>query len=137
MTLFWTLFLIASVVAEALTTALVAIWFIPGSLLAMIFSALHFPLWTQLLAFFVSALGIIVRVAFAKTIFKKKVEPTNADSLIGKKAVVIENIDNINATGAVKIGGAVWTARSESGSEIPAQTVVEIVSIEGVKLICK
>ena len=67
MTLFWTLFLIVSVLAEALTTALVAIWFIPGALLAVIFSALHFPLWTQLLAFFVSALGIIFRVAETNT----------------------------------------------------------------------
>lgn len=137
MTLFWTLFLIVSVLAEALTTALVAIWFIPGALLAVIFSALHFPLWTQLLAFFVSALGIIFRVIFAKKLFKSKIVPTNADSLIGKKAVVTEDIDNIAGKGAVKVGSSVWTARSLSGQQVPAGSVVEIVSIEGVKLICK
>ncbi len=137
MTLFWTLLLVAAVVAEALTTALVAIWFIPGALLAIIFSALHFPLWTQLLAFFVSGLGILFRVAFREKLFKTTVVPTNADSLIGKKAVVIENIDNINAKGAVRVGASVWTARSATGAPIPVDTVVEIVSIEGVKLICK
>ncbi len=137
MTLFWTGVLVAAVVAEAFTTALVAIWFIPGALLAIIFSALHFPLWAQLLAFFVSALGIIFRVVFNEKLFKPTVVPTNADSLIGKTAVVIEDIDNIAAKGAVKVGAAVWSARSENGEPIPADTVVEVVSIEGVKLICK
>ncbi len=137
MTLFWTVLLVAAVIAEALTTALIAVWFMPGALLAIIFSALHFPVWTQLLAFFVSALGIIFRVIFHDKLFKSKVVPTNADSLIGKKAIVIEDIDNIAAKGAVKIGGSVWSARSASGEPIPADTVIEIVSIEGVKLICK
>ena len=137
MTLFWTLVLVAAVVAEAMTTALVAIWFIPGSLLAIIFSALHFPLWTQLLAFFVSALGIIFRVIFSDKLFRSKVIPTNADSLIGKSAVVVEDIDNIKAKGSVKVGSAVWSARSENGFPIAADTIVEIVAIEGVKLICK
>ena len=137
MTLFWTLVLVAAVAVEAFTTALVAVWFIPGAALAILFSALHFPLWTQIFAFFLSALGILFRVAFHEKFFKAKVVPTNADSLIGQKAIVIEDIDNVAAKGAVKVGSAVWTARSESGDPIAVDTVVEIVAIEGVKLICK
>ena len=137
MTLVWTIVLVLAVIAESMTTALVAVWFIPGAVLAIVFSALKFPLWTQLLAFFLSGLGMLFRVAFREKLFKTKIVPTNADSLIGKKAVVIEDIDNIASKGAAKVGAAVWSARSEDGEAIEKDAVVEIVAIEGVKLICK
>ena len=138
MTVFWTALLVLAVIAEASTTALIAVWFIPGALLALIFSALNFPLWTQMLAFFLSGLGILFRVAFREKLFKQKnIVATNADAVIGKKAVVTDRIDNISSQGAVKVGPSVWTARSVDGSVIEEGTVVEVVAIEGVKLICK
>lgn len=137
MTLFWTVLLVLSVVVETFTTSLVAVWFIPGEILAIIFAAVKFPLWTQILAFCISGLGILFRVALREKLFKTKVVLTNSDALIGKRAVVIEEICNVEARGAAKVGAAVWTARSADGGVIPAESVVEIVAIEGVKLICK
>ena len=137
MEIIWTVVLILSVILEALTTSLIAIWFVPGAILALVFAALNFSLWTQLLAFFVSGLGILLRVAFREKLFKNNVVATNADSLIGKNGVVIEAIDNIKGVGAVKINGAVWSARIENGNNAELGAVVEVVSIEGVKLICK
>lgn len=66
-----------------------------------------------------------------------KAEKTNVDSLIGKKAKVLEDIDNLNAKGQVSIDGMEWTARSEDGSEIKKDALVEVVAIEGVKAIVK
>ena len=66
-----------------------------------------------------------------------KAEKTNVDSLIGKKARVLEDIDNLNAKGQVYIDGMEWTARSEDGSEIKKDALVEVVAIEGVKAIVK
>ena len=83
MTIIWTIVLVLAVIAESMTTALVAVWFIPGAVLAIVFSALNFPLWAQLLAFFLSGLGMLFRVAFREKLFKTKIVPTNADSLIG------------------------------------------------------
>ena len=138
MTVFWTALLVLAVIAEASTTALIAVWFIPGALLALVFSALNFPLWTQMLAFFLSGLGILFRVAFREKLFKQKnIVATNADAVIGKKAVVTDRIDNISSQGAVKVGPSVWTARSADGNVIEEGTIVEVVAIEGVKLICK
>ena len=137
MEIIWTVVLVLSVVLEALTTSLIAIWFVPGAILALVFAALNFPLWTQLLAFFVSGLGILLRVAFREKLFKNNVVATNVDSLIGKNGVVTEAIDNIKGVGAVKINGAVWSARIENGNNAELGAVVEVVSIEGVKLICK
>ena len=61
---------------------------------------------------------------------------TNADSLIGKEAVVTEKIDNLKSTGAVQVNGQVWTARSVNPEHsIEKDEIVMVRAIEGVKLI--
>ena len=76
---------------------------------------------------------------FTRPLVKKYVnsrsQPTNADMVIGKEALVTEDIDNVEATGAVSVGGKVWTARSDTGVSIKSGTVVNVLRIEGVKLI--
>lgn len=56
---------------------------------------------------------------------------SNVDSMIGKVAVVIQDITPME-TGQIKVYGDIWTAVSEQ--EIPAGKQVVIRSIEGVKL---
>ena len=51
--------------------------------------------------------------------------------------MVIQTIDNLKATGQVKIDGNVWTARSVDDSVIPTGETVEVLQISGVKLIVK
>ena len=68
----------------------------------------------------------------------KGVEKTNAESLLGKRAVVIQPVNNLAQTGQVRINDIEWTARTaDDAEEIPAGTVVEIEEIRGVKLIVK
>ena len=56
----------------------------------------------------------------------------------GKQALVEEDIDNAAAKGVVKINGQLWTARMESPYDKPVKgDWVEIVRVEGSKLICK
>ena len=62
---------------------------------------------------------------------------TNADSLIGKTAVVKQKIDNLNAQGQVSVEGQEWTARSVEDKVIPENALVEIMEINGVKLMVK
>lgn len=79
---------------------------------------------------------IFSRKIFGKTLRIKPVA-TNADSLIGERAVVTEDINNIEGRGAAKVRGLEWSARSADGENIEAGTVVLVIGIEGVKLICK
>ena len=68
----------------------------------------------------------------------KGVEKTNAESLLGKRAVVIQTVNNLAQTGQVRINDIEWTARTvDDGEEIPTGAVVEIEEIRGVKLIVK
>ena len=69
--------------------------------------------------------------------FNKDREKTNAESLIGKQAVVLEGVDNLKAQGLVCVNGQEWTARAVDGIAIPKGAQVEIVDISGVKLLVK
>ena len=69
--------------------------------------------------------------------FNQDREKTNAESLIGKTAVVLERIDNLMGEGKVCVEGQEWTARAVDGIAIPQDARVEIMDISGVKLLVK
>ena len=78
---------------------------------------------------------VFTRPLAVKYLNKDKVA-TNANSLIGKKAVVTIDIDNLAQTGQVLINDVEWTARtSDDSQKISKGAVVEIKEIRGVKLI--
>ena len=94
------------------------------------------PLWLQIVLFIaVSALCMLAIRPIATRYFNSKVEPTNADRIIGTETVVTEDINNLQATGAVRIGGITWSARTEDGRTVPKDTLVRVLRIEGVKVI--
>lgn len=136
MTVFWLVLLIVLVVVEASTAQLVTIWFAVGSLAALISSLFGAEIYLQWIIFVaVSAVALAVTRPLVKKLTKNKVQPTNADRCIGQTAIVIQEIDNDAASGQVKIGGAVWTARSADGEKIAADEKVKIEKIDGVKVI--
>ena len=130
---------IAAIVSEAATLALVAVWFIPSALVSLVISLFRLPIWLQAAVFLAMSLALMIFLnPFMKKVLKIRYSPTNADTVIGKTGTVIEKIDNIAATGAVKADGKVWTARSDDDSvTIDEGALVRAVAIEGVKLICK
>ena len=85
---------------------------------------------------FSAVLLLLVR-PFCRRFLKTKKEATNADRIIGQSAIVTEGIDNIRETGAVRISGNIWTARSADDSLVPQGAMVEILEIRGVKVIVK
>ena len=62
---------------------------------------------------------------------------TNVYSIIGKKAIVIKDIDWASGEGQIKIEGEVWSAKTNEQVNIPKGTEVEIESIDGVKAFVK
>ena len=134
--LFWLIALIFFVVVEIVSVGLVSIWFAAGALAALICAALHGALWLQIVWFVViSAVALI----FTRPLVKKYVDPnrvaTNADRNLGRTALVSERIDNLAATGSVKLDGVTWTARSTDGSVIEPGATVVVREIQGVKLL--
>ena len=137
MTQVWLIAVALFLLIEFATTALTTIWFAGGALIAMICSLLGGPVWLQCALFVVgSAVLLFLTRPLAVRLLKKDAVRTNADSLIGKEAVVTEKIDNLRSTGAVQVSGQVWTARSVNPEHIiEKDEIVMIRAIEGVKLI--
>ena len=131
----WVALLILFGIGEAVTVGLTSIWFAAGALAALIVALLNGPLWLQVVLFLlVSILSLMAIRPLAAKHLNSKVEPTNADRVIGTETYVLEPINNLQATGTVRISGMVWSARSENDAIIPEGTLVRVLRIEGVKV---
>lgn len=132
----WLVLMIGFVAAEAACPFhLVSVWFAVGSLVALVAAALDAQMWLQITLFAVVSVGLLVAtLPLVKKFVIPKQAKTNVDSVIGSRGYVTEAIDNLSASGQVKLGGMYWTARSEDGHSIPVGTLVQVARIEGVKV---
>lgn len=139
MMVIWLVILIVSIAIEVGTLGLTSIWFAGGAVVAVIAAAFSLPVWLQIVLFLVvSLLLIIFTRPIAVKYFNKDRVRTNVESMIGRQAIVISEIDNLQGIGQVTVGGQEWSARSEDERKLMAVgTVVEIVAVSGVKLIVR
>ena len=122
------------IVEAACPLHLVSIWFVVGSLVALVAAWLKWALWLQIVLFvLVSGALLALLWPMVRKHFNPSLAKTNVDAVIGSSGLVTVAIDNLTATGQVKLGAMEWTARSTDGSTIPAGTVVRVDKIEGVK----
>jgi membrane protein implicated in regulation of membrane protease activity len=134
LTIVWLALMVVFLVAEAQTVSLISLWFASGALVALLASLLHAPVWLQVLLFFaVSASLLACLRPLARKYFTPKLTKTNVDAVIGSQGYVTADIDNVSATGTVKLGAMEWTARSTNGCPIARGTLVKVDKIEGVK----
>lgn len=136
----WLGVLVVMAVIEMATMELVSIWFTIGAIPPFIMSAIMGnTLWEVQVAVFVvvSALCIIfLRKLTKKWLFKNSNEKTNTEALIGRKLRMLERTD-FETVGSAKVNDVVWSAVAENGDTIEKGEVVEIVNIQGNKLIVK
>ena len=127
----WLVLLIAFAGIEGITAGLVSIWFCAGSLVALIATWLGASLPVQIGLFAVVSVAAMALIRpMARKWLHPKMEKTNADRILGQEGVVVESIDNLSASGQVKIDGAVWTARSAGDESNPTDPVIRIKALE-------
>lgn len=133
----WLILLIACMIIELATMGLTTIWFAAGALVAAVAAALHAPLIVQVALFLVvSILLLFFTRPIAVKYFNKDRIRTNVESMIGRQAIVISEINNLEGVGQVTVGGQEWSARSKNEeAQIPVGTVVVVCAVSGVKLI--
>ena len=137
MTVFWLVVLVVLVIIELLTMGLTTVWFAGGAFIATIASLFQAPLALQVILFLlVSALLLFFTRPLAVKYFNKDRVRTNAESLVGRQAIVISEIDNLQGIGQVNVGGMEWSARTRTdGVKLPVGTVATVLAINGVKLV--
>lgn len=136
-TIMWLVLLVILVIIELATMGLTTIWFAGGALAAAIVSIPGTPIFLQVIVFLVvSAILLYFTRPIAVKYFNKDRIRTNTESLIGRQAIVISEINNVEGIGQVNTGGMEWTARSSYNNVVlPVGAVVTILGIDGVKLI--
>ena len=137
MVIFWLVAMVALIVIELATLGLTTIWFACGALVAVVAAALDAPLLLQILMFVVLSFAVLLAVRpIAVKYFNKDRTRTNIESMIGRQAIVVSEIDNMQAIGQVTVNGMEWSARSTINElKIAVGHVVVIRAVDGVKLI--
>ena len=136
-TVFWLIVLVVLIATEIATMGLTTIWFAAGALVAAIISLLGGNVWWQVgIGLVVSLLLLFFTRPIAVKYFNRERVRTNVESLVGRQAIVISEVNNLQGTGQVNISGQEWSARASSDSvTYPVGSVVNVVAISGVKLI--
>lgn len=135
----WLVLLALFIVIEAATMGLTTIWFAGGAVAAFIVSILGGKVVIQIILFLaVSILLLIFTRPFAAKYINNHKVKTNIDGLIGKRAVITQDVNNLAATGEAQLDGMTWTARTDDDElKIPEGTTVIVQEIRGVRLIVK
>lgn len=124
-------------VAEIITPGFLVIWLSAGSFCSMLASFFTDNIIIQTAVFVItSAIFICFTRPLAKKLNKKdNVIVTNAFSIVGKKALVMQDINPTLGVGQIKVDGQVWSAKCEGEEVIPKNSEVFILAIDGVKAV--
>ena len=137
----WYIWLIIAglfIIIETFTSGFLIFWFGIGALISMIISIFIEDIFIQTIIFIISSVILIFATKpFVKKFTNNKTISTNINSLIGKTGIVVKEIDNLASVGQVKVNGELWSAKSINNQIISENTKVEIIQIDGVKLIVK
>ncbi len=97
-----------------------------GAAVAAYFSALLWLPWVVFVALTVVFTPLLIPLA--KFLFATKPHASNADAVVGEKALVVERIDP-KTPGVVKVHGDIW--RAMSNDTIEKDQWVEVLNVEG------
>ena len=136
---FWVIIAGIFFVIEMATVGFLVFWFGIGALAAMVVSLFTTNIAIQTAVFVISS---AILLFFTRPLVNKFVKSdnevqTNAYSIIGKKGIVIKEIDPVLGQGQVKIGTEVWSAKTLGDEKIKEGTQIEVTQIDGVKAVVK
>ncbi|MDY5986399.1 NfeD family protein [Sporofaciens sp. SGI.106] len=138
-TMYWLILFVVLLIIEICTMGLTTIWFAGGALVAFVMGIIGFGTTVQIIVFLiVSVLLLVMTRPIALKYFNKERQKTNAESLIGQQALVLEDVDTLHARGLVEVNGQEWSAKTDDPEGfIKKNMVVVIDGIQGVKLIVR
>ena len=136
----WIIWLIVAAfffILEIATEGFLVFWFGIGAVASIGTSFLTENISIQIAVFAVVSILLVLSTRKLTDKMKPKEVPTNVYTILGKKAVVSQAIDNLKGSGQIKIDGDIWSAKSESDEPIEEGASVEILNIDGVRAVVK
>lgn len=134
----WAIVIVLMIVFELATLGnLVSVWFAIGALASLLVSLVTQNITIQIVVFaIVSVVSLVLVRPITYKVLKGTEIATNSDRLIGKQMILNTEITQEN-WGLIEVNGIEWSATTEDHSQIDAGSLVEVLAIEGVKLIVK
>lgn len=134
----WLIIAAVFVIGEIFTAGFFLLWFGIGALLAGIVALVGLgSAWQWGIFVVVSLVLFLVSRRFAERFTKKQPPGIGADRFVGKQGIVLEEIDNDQNTGRIRVEKDEWRADSETGEVIPVGTRIEVVRVEGAHAMVK
>lgn len=135
----WGIIFVVTLVIELESADMDALWFSIGALVTLIVD-LFFPklgiVWQLLIFIAITILLLLTIGRWAKKKFRTKHISTNADALVGKEIIILEDCNEFDK-GSGTVNDVVWTTICQSGYSLKKGEHAIIVAIEGNKLIVK
>ncbi len=135
----WIGVFIIALIIELVTTELVSIWFSGSAFVTALLSFIPgLPFWGEILIFVgLSAIFLFALRPLTKKYFTRNKIKSNVDELIGQRVILTKDI-TLEEYGETKIHGNFWRCESlNKGETIEKGEEVQIVSIDGNKLVVK
>lgn len=132
----WLIIAILFFILEMMGPGFLLFWVGVGALITMVVSIFVDNLVIQIGVFTISSILLLFCTRpFVKKFTKNDTTITNANSIIGKKAIVTKEINSLKGTGQIKINGEAWSAKSSNEDIIEEGAKVTVLNINGVKAI--
>ncbi len=136
---FWIILTVLLIVGEIFTMGFFLLPFGVGAAVAAVtawFGLGPIGQWIVFLGTSIPSLLLIKR--FAERMTRDR-EPLRfaSDRAVGKTGIVLERIAPHGGGGRVRVGMEEWRAQPETGSEIPVETLIEVIRVEGTHLVVR
>ncbi len=133
----WVIIGIILLILEALTPEFIIGSFALGCFVTAIVSVFTGSLEIQLIVFAIVTAFTLWKIRPFFLNFLDSKEVTNVDLLKGRKGKVLKKVGPDHEKGRVLVGGEDWMAVSEDGTEIKTGEMIEVLRVDGSKLIIK
>ncbi|NIO27850.1 MAG: NfeD family protein [Candidatus Latescibacteria bacterium] len=132
----WMIFAGLLIVGEIFTFGFFLLPFGIGAIVTGLVALAGFGEIAQWVAFIVvSTVLFAVSRLFADRFSKEQPPGIGADRFTGQRCIVLEEINNAQGTGRIRLGQEEWRADSASGDIIPPGTTVLVTGVNGTHLL--
>ena len=133
----WIVVGLVLVLAEMVIPGFFLLWFGVGAFLASLLAFLGLSRNIQSVVFLASSCVLLI---FSRTIFKSVLlraperVATNMEALRGRSGITVKAIEGTLTPGEVKVGGEMWAAVCDDGTQIAEGAKVEVLEVVGNKV---
>ena len=138
----WLIIAGVAFIAEIFTSGFLVFWFGIGALISLVVSFFcpgDYVLQTSVFVI-TSTLLIFLTKPLVNKFTKKdknKEYSTNAYSIVGKKGIVVQDINPVHGVGQIRVANETWSAKTSDDSVLEKGSHIEVTEIQGVKAVVK